>query len=105
MTLGLDMCVKTCHQLRQVLQEHDEISEDGERKIFAGIDLEWYYAAKKNDRTFRLSIQGYIDKLLLHFGHKHPANNQFSPHKHHGINYGVRVQLDPEEAARPILDT
>ena len=48
------MRVKHAHHLRQVLQEYDEISEDWKVNKFSGIDLEWNYAAKQNERTCRL---------------------------------------------------
>ena len=61
------------HHLRKILQEHYEISEDWEGTKFAGIDLEWNYAAQHVDRTCRLSIKNYIATLLLKFGHKLPT--------------------------------
>ena len=95
---------KHSHHLRQVLQEYYEIPEYLKGKKFAGIDLEWNYYAKQNDRTFRLSIKGYIERVLLRFYHKSPTKTQLSPHKHREIHYVSKVQVSPEEADSPSLD-
>ena len=59
-----------------LLQEHYEISEDWRGEKFSGIDLEWKYPPTHNDRTLRLSIQGYIEIILILFGHKQPTKPQ-----------------------------
>ena len=71
------------HHLPQVLQEHYEISEDWEGKTFADIDLEWNYDPMYNYHTCHLSIQGYIEIILIRFFQKRPTKPQISPHKHH----------------------
>ena len=96
---------KHVQQLNQVLQDHYEISEYWEGEKFAGIAMEWNYADKYNDCTFHLSMKGYIEKWIIHFGHNLPAKPQIFPHKHWYINYGAKVQLDPEEADSRSLDT
>ena len=95
---------KNVQHLNQAFQEHYEISEYWEGEKFAGIDMEWNYADKYNDCTFHLSMKGYIEKWIIHFGHNLPAKPRIFPHKHREINYGSKVQLDPEEAARPSID-
>ena len=57
---------KHAHHLWQVLQNFYEISEDW-KDFFQCIDLEWNYDAEKNDRTCRLAIKGYIERVLLQF--------------------------------------
>ena len=90
--------------LRQVLQEYYEISEDWKEFVFSGIELEWNYAAKHNDRTCRLKIKGYIERVLLRFDHKIPNKPQISPYKHREIHYGAKVQVAPEEVDSPSVD-
>ena len=87
-----------------VLQEYYEISEDWKVKQFPGIDLGWNYAANHNDRTCRLKIKGYIERVLLRFDHKIPNKPQISPYKHREIHYGAKVQVAPEEVDSPSLD-
>ena len=43
-----------------VLKKHHYISQSWEGKEFSGIDLDWNYATKHCDRTFRLSMKNYI---------------------------------------------
>ena len=49
-------------------------------------------------------MDGYIDNLLLKYGHKAPAKPQLSPHCHHEINYGSKEQLVAEEDTSPKLN-
>ena len=94
---------KHAHHLHQVLQEYYEISEYWKGTKFAGIDPEWNYDAKHNDRTCRLDIKGYIERFLLWFDHKSPTKYQISLNKHHEIHYGAKVQVAPEEVDSPSL--
>ena len=55
--------------IQTVLTNHYMITEDLDGMFFAGIDLKWNYATKHAQRTCRLSMDGYIDNLLLKFGH------------------------------------
>ena len=98
------MARRHTEHLLQILEEHYEIAADWEGKKFAGIDLEWNYVAKHCDRTCRLSMKGYIDTLLIKYGHPRPKKPQLSPHKHREINYGAKDQLTPEEDTTPALD-
>ena len=45
----------------------------------AGIDLDWNYAKKHCDRTFRLSMKNYIKILLVKLNHPMPSKPQLSP--------------------------
>ena len=67
---------KNSQHLLQVLQEHYEISKDWKGENFTGIDLKWNYSTTKNDRTLRLSIHGYIDRIIIQFGHKRTTKPQ-----------------------------
>ena len=84
---------KHADHLLGVLNQHYEMSEDWEGKKFAGIDLEWNYAARHSERTCRLSMVNYICDLLFREGHKAPAKPQLSPHKHREIVYGAKQQF------------
>ena len=62
------------HHLRTVLTNHYTQYLDG--KLFAGIDLNWNYSKDHTQLTCCLSLDGYIDKLILKFGHKAPTKPQ-----------------------------
>ena len=57
--------------------------------IFAGMTIEWDYAKHK----CRISMPGYIDKLLLKFKHPQPRRRQLSLYKCLPIVYGAKQQL------------
>ena len=48
-------------------------------------------------------MNGYIDKLLIKYGHPRPLKQQLSPHKHREVTYGAKEQLPPEEDPIPAL--
>ena len=75
------------HHLRTVLTNHYTITEDLNGIKFSGIDLNWKYAKYHTQRICCLSMDGYIDNLLLKFGHKAPTKTQLSTHHHRNIVY------------------
>ena len=77
---------------------------DWEGKKFAGIDLDWNYASKHTKRTCWLSMDGYIDKLLIKYNQTRPTKPQLSPHRHREIVYGVKEKLNRAKDTSPALD-
>ena len=49
-------------------------------------------------------MENYICQLLLRYGHPAPRKPQQSPHQHHEIIYGARIQNPIEEYTFPPLD-
>ena len=49
-------------------------------------------------------MNGYIDKLLMKYGHLRPSKSQISLHKHREVIYGAQGQLTPEKDKSPPLD-
>ena len=49
-------------------------------------------------------MNGYIDKLLIEYGHSQPRKSQLSPHKHCAVTYGAKEQLTSEEYKTIPLD-
>ena len=94
------------HALRilKTLEKDYEITTDWEGTKFSGIDLAWNYHVQHADRTCRISMKDYIDKVLLKYNHPFPKKPQLSPHKHQEISYGSKEQLSPEEDTSPPLD-
>ena len=87
------------HLLR-ILELNYEITIDWKGKKFAVIDLAWYYHARRANQTCRISMKGYIAKVLLI-----PKKPQLSTHKHHEVIYGAKEQLFPEDDTTPPLDS
>ena len=48
-------------------------------------------------------MNGYIEKVLLKYGHPHPSKAQLSPHKHREVIYGTKEQLTQEDDTIPSL--
>ncbi len=67
---------------------------------FAGMDMEWNYAAHR----CRISMPGYISSLLLKFKHPHPTKPLLSPYKCLPITYGAKLNITPEPDALELLD-
>ena len=76
----------TLHLLK-ILEQNYKITADWEGGKFEGIDLAWDYDDQNYKRTFRMSMNGYIDKLLMQYGHPRPSKSQLSPHKHREVTY------------------
>ena len=56
--------------------------------LYAGIDLAWNYTM----RTCRLSMNNYIDTLLVKYNHPHPKKPCLLPYKAIPITYGATTQ-------------
>ena len=50
-------------------------------------------------------MDGYIEKVLLKYGHPIPNKPQLSPHKHREVRNGAKEQLNPEDDTTPHLDS
>ena len=82
------------------LQTDYQVTTDWTGSKFAGIDIVWNYT----QRTCRISMNGYIEALLLKYNHSRPSKPQHAPHKHRPIVYGAKEQLLPDEDTSPPLD-
>ena len=49
-------------------------------------------------------MNGYIQKLLLKYGHPRPSKAQRSSHKHREVKYGAKEQLTHEDDTIPPLE-
>ena len=91
--------------LMKTLEMDYEITTDWEGTKFANIDLAWNYHARHANRTCRISMKGYIAKVLFKYGHPFPNKPQFSLQKHREISYGAKEQLAPEDDTSTLLDS
>ena len=64
--------------LLKILEKNHKIKTNWEGGKFAGIDLAWDYNDQHNNRTCRISMNGYIEKVLLKYGH--PAQTKYNSH-------------------------
>ena len=80
----------------KILDQHYKITADWEGGKFAGIDLAWNYYEQHDKKTCLISMNGYIDKLLMKYGHSRPSKAQLSPHKHREVTYGAKEKRTPE---------
>ena len=87
--LGVEY-VGECHarHLQNSLKEYYEITMDWEGTKYAGIDIKWDYAPIHKNCKARLSMEDYIEGLLIKVGHAKPIKAQLSPYKHTPIVYG-----------------
>ena len=90
--------------LLKTLDQNYEITKDWEGGGVAGIDLAWDYNYRHTNPTCRISMDGYITKVLLKYGHPCPSKPQLSPHKHCEVIYGAKEQLTQEDDTIPPLD-
>jgi hypothetical protein len=67
---------------------------------FAGMDIEWNYAA----RHCCISMPGYISTLLFKFKHPHPAKPWLSPCKCLPITYGAKLHITPDPVSSELLN-
>ena len=72
------------------MEQHHEITADWEEKKFPGTDLEWNHTEQHSKTTCLIYINGYIEKLLIRYGHPQPLKPQLSPHKHREMTYGSK---------------
>jgi hypothetical protein len=67
---------------------------------FAGINIKWDYAG----RRCHISMEGYIESLLIKFEHPCPTKPRLSAYKCAPIAYGIKAQLTPETDTSELLD-
>ena len=91
------------NHLHTVLTDHYTITEDLGIFFLSDIELHWNYAKDHAQLTCCLSMDGYIDNLLLKFEHKSPTKPKISPHRHRDIVYGSKQQLAADEDTSPKL--
>ena len=90
--------------LLKILEQTYDITTDSEGEKFAGIYLAWDYNDQNANRTCRISMNGYTEKVLLKYGNPRPSKAQLLPHKHREVIYGSKEQLTPEDDKSPPLD-
>ena len=88
----------------KILEQNYEITVDWEGTKLSGIYLAWNYDEHHAKRTCRISMNGYIDKFLIKYGHLRPSKSQLSLHKHREVTYGAKEQLALEEDKSPPLN-
>jgi hypothetical protein len=67
---------------------------------FAGMDIEWDYAAHR----CRISMPDYISTLLLKLKHPHPTKPRLFPYKCLPISYSAKYHITPDPDSSKLLD-
>ena len=84
------------HLLKNLEQSY-KITIEWEGTKFSRIDLAWYYNTRHANWTCRISMNGYIEKVLLKYEHPSPNKPQLSPQTHRAVIYGAKEQLTPAD--------
>ena len=66
-----------------------KISEEWDRKLYCGLNLEWDYYK----REVLVSMPNYVTKALHKFQHPTPKHDQYAPHQLTCPDYGATKQL------------
>ncbi len=74
--------------LISVLKQEYKIDTDWEGTRYLGLTLDWDYTK----REVHLSMPGYIENALVHFGHEPPVKPQMQPYPHTIPTYGMKIQ-------------
>ena len=90
--------------LIKILEQNYEITTDWEGKKCTGIDLAWDYNDHNANRTWQISMSGYIENMILKYWQPHPSKAQLSPHNHREVIYGAKEQPTHEDDKSPPLD-
>jgi hypothetical protein len=88
------------NHLLDVLKKYHGVQFNMEGTKFAGIDIKWDYAS----RRCRISMEGYIENLVIKFDHIRPTKPRLSPYKCAPIAYGIKTQLAPDMDTLELLD-
>eukprot|EP00956_Cyclotella_meneghiniana_P014140 scaffold21040_cov41-Cyclotella_meneghiniana.AAC.5 len=76
--------------LINTLKQHYKLAEDWDGDLYCGIKLDWDY----ENHILDISLPGYIEKVLLRFGHKKPDKPQHCPFQPNPKKFGKDAQ-DP----------
>ena len=83
--------------LPKILEQNYEITTDWEGRKFSVIEPAWDYNDQHANIACRISMYGYIEKVLLKYGQPRPSKSHLSPHKHREVIYGAKEQLTPKD--------
>ena len=89
----------------KTLEKKYEITTDWEGTKCLGIYLAWDYNVRHVNWTCRISMYGYITRVLLKYGHPRTSKPKLSLHKHREVIYGAKEQLTPEDNTTTPLDS
>jgi hypothetical protein len=88
------------NHLLNILTKYHGVQFNMEGTKFAGINIKWDYVC----RRCGISMDGYIDNLLIKYVHARPKKPRLSPYKCTPIAYGINTQRAPEMNTSELLD-
>jgi hypothetical protein len=89
---------KHTDHLRNTLLQSYELTTDWEEKLYSGMSLKWYY----KNRTWDISIPGYVSNVLSKFQHDAPKHPQHTPSKYVTPVYGTKTQYATKDETPPL---
>ena len=92
--------IENFNHLLDLLKKYHGIQFNMDGTKFAGINIKWDHA----NGWCRVSMDGYIDTLLINFDHPRRTIPRLSPYKCVPIAYGSKTQLLPEIDTLELLD-
>jgi hypothetical protein len=91
---------ENAHHLRNALLRNYEITTDWGGKVYSGMTLNWDY----QERTFDISMPGYVANVLNKFRHATPKQPQDIPSKYITPSYGAKTQYVTKDET-PLLSS
>jgi hypothetical protein len=85
--------------LRNALLQSYELTTDWEENIYSGVSLKWDY----KNRTYDISMPGYVSNVLSKFQHDDPKNPQHTPSTYVKPVYGATQQYETQDETLPLL--
>ena len=84
--------------LQDAIEKYYKFKVDLEAKQYVGINLKWDY----NNRTVRLSMDGYVEQALLELEHSGPRRPHYAPSRYDMPRYGEKVQYAKIDQTSPL---
>jgi hypothetical protein len=84
--------------LRDALLRRYELTTDGEGKLYSGMTLKWDY----KNRTYDISMPGYVANFLRKFQHDTPKHPQHTPSRYGMPVYGAKTQYSTQYETPPL---
>jgi hypothetical protein len=84
--------------LRNAVLKTYELATDWKEKVYSGMTLKWDY----KNRTFYISMPGYVSNVLSKFQHDAPKHPQHTPSRYVTPVYGAKTQYVTKDETPPL---
>jgi hypothetical protein len=86
------------YHLRNALLQSYELPTNWEAKVYSGMSLKWDY----KNRTFDISMLGYVSNVLSKFQHDAPKHPQHTPSRYVTPVYGAKTPYVTRDETPPL---